>query len=377
MRVKSCLFQVFSHKNKQLESNSTSLGGTESINYALRGASATAFEKHKKNHLITSCVEHVAVLETCKYLEKKGFTVTYVPVDRSGRVCAQDITNAITSETFLVSIMHSNNEIGTLQPIRDICQAVKAIDPSILVHTDASQSIGKVAVDVQTLGVDYLTLAGHKCYAPKGIGALYVKSGTPSLEKLIHGAGQENGQRAGTENVLLTVALGKACELVTQSLPQATQQLERLKYELLKGIKKHCQVDYIVNGGTAPVLPNTLSISFKSVLASEILEDLQGAVAASAGAACHSSGVSMSHVLRAIRVPVDYAAGTIRLSVGRSTTLDQVTTAAEYIAGSVNIAGARFMMKRRMLEHERGSVIGPTKRLYYNVRRMKMSCYWS
>lgn len=246
----------------------------------------------------------------------------------------------------MVTIMHSNNEVGTLQPISEITQMIKGIDKEILVHTDASQSIGKVNVCVKALGIDYLTIAGHKLYAPKGIGALYIRNGTPQLEKFMHGGNQENGLRAGTENVMLAAGLGKAFEILQLS---DTEKLLRLRTMLLCKIQENCSVLYKVHGHPSKFLPNTLSIGFKDIAASSILQgnvfinlrciiavEIQSTVAASGGSACHSDKTTCSYVLQAMGVDLAYALGTVRLSVGRMSTEDQILRAGDAIASAVN-----------------------------------------
>lgn len=320
-------------------------GGTESINYCLRGAALHARDTTSGggNHIITSVVEHVAVLETVKYLVSIGFEATFVPVDSEGKVSAEAVARAITPATVLCTIMHSNNEVGTINPIAEIAQELKKarIDcelPSILFHCDTSQSLGKVDVDVQQLGVDYATITSHKLYGPKGIGALYVRSGTPPLKKLIFGAGHENGQRAGTENTILAAGLGTACEVAKQMLPSSEVEMrvlrDRLQDKLIALSPDPATIK--VNGCLSERLPNTLSISFADILAPLLLEQVQHRIAASAGAACHShEDTRVSYVLSEMGVPLKFARGTIRLSVGRSTTEKEVDEAAMLISDAV------------------------------------------
>ncbi|KAL3660191.1 hypothetical protein V7S43_014722 [Phytophthora oleae] len=331
-------------------------GGTESINYAIKGAALAAKRESNRNHIVTSCVEHVAVLETCKWLETQGFQVTYLPVDRFGCVRVQDVLDALTVQTCVVSIMLANNEVGSLQPVAEISQAVRRFVEEddarlpIVVHTDASQAIGKVRVNVQDLGVDLLTVAGHKLYAPKGIGALYLREGT-AVDTIIHGASQENGRRGGTENVALVAALGQACALVEKNLHEYAVIMQESRSFLLEQIQKHCSltnVSYQVNGHPELSLPNTLSISFENINAPRILDLIEADdVYASAGSACHShksSGndkekspesqeehITISHVLAAMHVAPQFAKGTLRLSVGRSTTQEELLYAANAI----------------------------------------------
>ncbi|GAB9473346.1 Cysteine desulfurase [Globisporangium polare] len=320
-------------------------GGTESINYALKGSAHVAKRESGRTHIITSVAEHVAVLETCRHLEIHGFQVTYLDVDQYGRTSVADVIRAITPATFLVSLMHANNEVGTLNPIAEIAQAIKQhvrdnnLQP-ILLHTDASQSIGKVKVDVDELGVDFLTVAGHKLYAPKGIGALYIRAGTPLPAVLIHGASHESGKRAGTENVPFDVALGKACELIKDNLSQYAEHMQQSKQFLLEQLLANTKVQFQVNGHPQHVLPNTLSISFRGISAVKLLNLIEAeGVCASAGSACHShsddSNAKISHVLAAMRIPREYALGTLRLSVGRHTTKEELIIAANAIHDAI------------------------------------------
>ncbi len=304
-------------------------GGTESNNFAIKGI-AFAYQS-KGRHIITSQIEHPAVVEVCRYLEKWGFETTFIPVDSHGLVAVSEIENAIRKETILISIMHANNEVGTIQPIREISRLAK--NHHIIFHTDAAQSIGKIPVNIKNLGVDLLSLAGHKIYAPKGIGALYIKEGIIP-ETLINGAGQETGKRAGTENILGIVGLGKACNLLSHSLKKYSEHMLKMRDMLFTGLKKELP-QIRVNGHPDYRLPNTLSISFKNLEANRILEEIERVVAASAGAACHSGVVELSHVLKAMKVPIEWARGTIRLSTGRMTTEAEINRAIRIIADSV------------------------------------------
>ncbi|NJO92106.1 MAG: IscS subfamily cysteine desulfurase [Chloroflexia bacterium] len=303
-------------------------GGTESNNYAIKGS---AFHlKDKGNHIITSSIEHPAVIEVCAYLEKNGFEVTYLPVDEFGMISLKTLEEAIKPTTILITIMHANNEIGTLQPIAEIGEIAKKYN--IRLHTDAAQSIGKVNVDVQEMGIDLLSIAGHKLYAPKGIGALYVKEGT-MLEKFMHGANHEQNLRAGTENVLEIVGLGEAAEIAKTNFTQNYKHSEELRDLLYKRIISELP-NAKVNGHPENRLPNTLSISFPRIEANTLLAAMEG-IAASAGAACHSEGVDLSGVLKAIKLPVDIAMGTIRFSTGRYLSKNDIKEAAKIIIKSV------------------------------------------
>lgn len=299
-------------------------GGTESINYALKGA-ARAY-RHKGNHIITSSIEHPAVVEVCHYLQEQGYKVTYLAVDQYGLVDLKQLEDSITPETVLITVMHANNEVGTIEPIREISEI--AHRHGILIHTDCAQSIGKIPVHVDDLNVDLLSIAGHKLYAPKGIGALYIRTGV-KLEKLIHGADHERNLRAGTENVIEIVGLGEASELINKNLSSYSKHMEKMRDRLEEGLKKSFP-DVRVNGHPKKRLPNTSSFSFKGLEANTILSELK-TVAASAGAACHSERVDVSSVLQAMNVPLEHAMGTLRFSVGRTTAADDIDQAIEEI----------------------------------------------
>jgi cysteine desulfurase len=304
-------------------------GGTESNNHAVKGVAMACREKG--NHIITSQIEHPAILEVCAYLEKIGYEVTYLPVDEHGMVRVSDVSDAITSKTILITIMHANNEVGTIQPIAEISELAKK--HGILLHTDAAQSLGKISTDVGTLGVDLLSVAGHKLYATKGVGALYIRSGL-ILTQFMHGTGQESGWRAGTENVLEIVGLGKACEIARRDLEKNMNHMLAMRDRLYDGIKTECH-QVRLNGHPEKRLPNTLSISFHNYEANRILEKIGSEVVASAGAACHSDTVEVSHVLKAMGTPLDWAKGTLRLTTGRHTTADDIDRAVQVISDAV------------------------------------------
>ena len=292
-------------------------GGTEANNHAIKGVAGA--HRHRGNHIITSAVEHPAVTEVCRYLEGHGFRTTYLPVDDYGMVDPRQVEAAITPETVLVTIMHANNEVGAIQPVAEIAEI--AHRHGVLVHSDCAQSVGKIAVKVDDLGVDLLSVAGHKLYAPKGIGALYIRPGV-QLEKFMHGANHESNRRAGTENIILMAGLGKACELIERNLPDYAGHMAAMRDRLEQGILASGH-DVRVNGHLTERLPNTCSIGFRGLEADRVLANLP-TVAASAGAACHSDQVELSHVLEAMRVPTEYAMGTLRLTVGRYTTEDEI-----------------------------------------------------
>lgn len=305
-------------------------GGTESNNHAIQGIAMAG--KGRGKHIITSSIEHPAVLEVCRALENFDFETTILPVDSFGLVDPQDVKNAMRDETILITIMHSNNEVGTLQPIEEITRLAHVC--GIAVHTDAAQSVGKVPVDVRSLGIDLLSLAGHKLYAPKGVGALYVKHGG-HVEKFCYGAGQEKGFRAGTENVLEIVGLGKACEIAARESEKSRKHLQEMRDRLHQGLTHELGDVLQLNGHPQKRLPNTLSLSFKNLQANRILEEIGLEVAASPGAACHSDVVEVSHVLQAMNIPLVWAKGTVRFSVGRMTTEEEIDRAIPVIISAV------------------------------------------
>ena len=304
-------------------------GGSESNNFAIKGFAFA--NRDKGNHIITSSIEHPAVTEVCKYLESRGFKITYLPVDETGLVDIKTVENAITPQTILISIMHANNEVGTIQPIREISEL--AHRNGITVHSDCAQSIGKIPVNVNELGADLVSIAGHKFYAPKGIGAIYIRSGI-KLEKLIHGADHELNRRAGTENVLEIVGIGKASELVEKNLTKYIKNMVVTR-NILEEAFKEKQIDILLNGNQSKRLPNTSSVSIKGIEANTILSELKN-VAVSAGAACHSDRVDISPTLKAMNVPIEYAMGTIRFSTGRFTTNDEIEKAVKEITKVIN-----------------------------------------
>lgn len=291
-------------------------GGSEANNLALKGLFFP--RRDRPSHIVTSQIEHPAILVPCRFLERLGATVTCVPVDGSGLVDPDDIRKAITKDTLLISIMHANNEVGTVQPISEVAKISRA--HGIPLHTDAAQSVGKIPTKVQELGVDLLSVAGHKVYAPKGIGALYIRRGI-AIEPLIHGAGHERGRRAGTESALLAAGLGKACEVAQSWIGMpATQRLRDLFWDRLHGAFGN---RVALNGHPDYRLPNTLSVSFAGDVGAEILARIPD-VAASTGSACHSGQITLSPVLAAMGVAPEVGMGAIRFSLGRGTTQDEV-----------------------------------------------------
>jgi len=304
-------------------------GGTESNNFAIKGCAHAL--RHKGNHIITSQIEHPAVLEVCDFLAATGFEITRLPVDEYGLVKVTDVEAAIKKETLLISVMHANNEVGTIQPVAEIGRLAQKHD--IVLHTDAAQSVGKIPIDVDRLGVDLLSIAGHKVYAPKGVGALYIRQGLVPV-KFMHGAGQEMAVRAGTENVLEIVGLGAACEIAGRDLEKNMKHMRAMRDRLYAGIKKGWD-PVKLNGHPQQRLPNTLSISFLGLEANRILDAVGKEVAASAGAACHSDTVQISAVLKAMHVPLEWAKGTLRLTTGRMTNARDIDRAAQVICQAV------------------------------------------
>lgn len=298
-------------------------GGTESNNHAIKGAFFGLRERG--NHIITTKIEHPATIQPCRFLEEFSAEVTYLPVDGTGMVDPDDVRSAITDRTILVTVMHANNEVGTIQPIAEIARIAR--ERNILFHTDAAQSVGKISTLVDELGVDLLSVAGHKIYAPKGVGALYIRKGV-WVEPCIHGAGHECGRRGGTENVLLDVGLGAACDLAKHWVHIPT--VRRLRDRFCEMLRDALGERVVLNGHPEQRLPNTLNVSFVGKVGSEILCRLKD-VAASTGSACHEGTVELSPVLKAIGVPPEVGIGAIRFSLGRTTTLEDI----EYVVGRV------------------------------------------
>jgi cysteine desulfurase NifS/selenium donor protein len=306
-------------------------GGTESNNIAIKGVALAYPEKGR--HIITSAVEHPAVMQVCRWLEAQGFELTVLPVDEYGRVDPADLDKAISSETVLVTVMHANNEVGTIQPISALADI--AHQHGALMHTDAAQSLGKIPATMDALGVDLLSVAGHKLYAPKGIGALCVRSNV-RLAKLLHGADHESGRRPGTENVLEIAGLGEACRLAGKHLKRNMPRYQEMRDRLHEGLLRELGEDAVrLNGHATMRLPNTLSVSFHNIEANTLLSEIGDQVAASAGAACHTDGVEMSPVLEAMGVPVEWAMGTVRFSVGNDTISQEVDRAIDIVAAAV------------------------------------------
>lgn len=305
-------------------------GGSESDNWAIKGA---AFARRDKgNHIITTAIEHHAVLHTCEWLEKQGFEVTYLDVDREGLVTAQQVRDAIKDNTILVSIMAANNEIGTIEPIAEIGAVCR--EKKVLFHTDAVQAIGQIPVDVKAMNIDALSLSGHKIHAPKGIGVLYVRKGI-RIDNLVHGGAQERGRRAGTENVAGIVALGKAIEMATEHLDAHVERMRTMRDRLIEGI---LEIPYSrLNGATGDQrLSNNVNIIFEFIEGEGILLNLDfEGICASSGSACTSGSLDPSHVLLAIGLPHELAHGSLRLSLGDFNTDEEVEKVIEVLPGII------------------------------------------
>jgi cysteine desulfurase len=315
-------------------------GGTEASNLALKGSVFAKLRGFfgrwaRGAHIVISAIEHPATAQPCEFLKRLGCRVTVAPVDGQGLVDVDAIGKALERSTTLVSIMHSNNEVGTLQPVKEIAALTR--QRGVLLHTDAAQSLGKVPVDVNELGVDLLTLAAHKLYAPKGVGVLYIRRGV-TLEPLLHGAGHESGRRAGTENVPYLIGLGTACTIARQSLPEAMRKLRRLRDRLWERLRAGLGERVILNGHAEKRLPNTLNANFVGHTGSELLEKVPE-IAASTGSACHEGKISVSPVLCAMGIHPSISRGALRLTVGRFTTEEQVDRAADLLIAAAGKQG--------------------------------------
>ena len=301
-------------------------GGTESDNIAIKGTVNRL--KGKGNHIITSSIEHPAVYETCKYIEKNGFEVTYLPVGAEGIVKISDLEDAIKDQTILITIMHANNEIGTIQPIAEIGEI--ANKKSICLHTDAVQTVGKIPVDVNDLKVDMLSISAHKLYGPKGVGALYIRKGFRP-EPLLHGGGHEHGIRPGTENVSGIVGLGKACELAKNKLEANIQQITELRDRLINKVLEEIPESYL-NGHPTKRLPNNVNFRFTGIEGESLVLHLDSeGIAASTGSACSSKKLEPSHVLMALGLKEVEAHGSLRISLGKENTKNDIDYAVKSI----------------------------------------------
>ncbi len=291
-------------------------GGSESNNHAVKGIFFA--NRGRGDHIITTSVEHPATIQPCRFLEKLGARLTVLPVDRNGMVDPDDVRKAITARTILITVMHANNEVGTIEPIPEISAIAR--EAAVPFHTDAAQTVGKISADVEELGVDLLSVAGHKVYAPKGIGAIYIREGT-RIESFVHGAGHEAGRRAGTENVLLAVALGAACDVARQWV--GMPRVKALRDRFREGLEDLFGGKVTLNGHPIERLPNTLNVNFVGRLGAEVLAGLPE-VAASTGSACHAGSVTLSPVLAAMGVPPEEGMGAVRFSLGRSTVWEEL-----------------------------------------------------
>jgi cysteine desulfurase len=327
--VETARFQVASLLRCDAKEVVFTSGGTEANNLAIKGLFFRKETWRRRPHVITSQIEHPAVLEPCRFIKRIGADITSVAVDRFGRVDPDDIRCAIRPETILVSVMHANNEVGTIQPVDQISQLCR--ERGVAFHTDAAQTVGKILIDVNSLGVDLLAVAGHKLYGPKGVGALFIRNGY-QLEPLLHGAGHESGQRAGTENVLEIVGLGAACEVAKQWIDDV--QIIRLRDRFWEGLQERFGDGVVLNGHPVHRLPNTLNVSFRGHVGTKVLAMIPD-VAASTGSACHAGSTEMSPVLKAMCVPDEVGVGAVRFSLGRTTTPAEIETVLEAI-------GARF-----------------------------------
>ncbi len=306
-------------------------GGTEANNMAIRGYCLK--NQQRGRHIITSAIEHPAVLEVFKMLELEGFKLTVLPVDEHGLVSADSLKAAMQADTILVSVMHANNEVGTIQPVKELAAIAHSL--GAVFHCDAAQSAGKIGVDVRQMGVDLLSLAGHKFYGPKGVGVLYVRSGV-ELEKITQGANHEGNHRPGTENTLGIVGLGSAAEIAALDLKKNQLHFAAMRDRLQDGIIRESGLDNVrINGHSELRLPNTLSISFRGVEANQLLSAISDQVAVSAGAACHADAVTISSVLTAMQVPLEWAMGTLRLSTGRTTSAAEIDFAIDVVTNAV------------------------------------------
>lgn len=301
-------------------------GGTEANNTAIFGVAYAL--KNKGNHIITSSIEHHAIIEPCKFLEKQGYKVTYLPVDKTGLVNPEDVKKAISKETILITIMHANNEIGTIQPIEEIAKIAR--EAGVCMHTDAVQTAGHIPIDVKNIGVDLLSLSAHKFYGPKGVGALYIRKGT-KLTPYLHGGDQERNRRASTSNVSGIVGLGKAVELARQKMEEETKFQAGLRDLLIEEIPKRIS-ECRLNGHPQRRLPNNVNFSFSYIEGESILLNLDFlGIAASTGSACTSSSLEPSHVLLAIGLSHEIAHGSLRLTLGRWTKKTEIDYLLEHL----------------------------------------------
>jgi cysteine desulfurase len=302
-------------------------GGSEANNHAIKGVCFA--NRDRGEHIITTAVEHPATLSPCRFLETLGTKVTVLPVDRFGMVDPDDVRKVITTRTILITVMHANNEVGTVEPITEIAKIAR--EEGILFHTDAAQTVGKIPARVDDLGVDLLSVAGHKIYAPKGIGALYIRTGT-RIEPFVHGAGHESGRRAGTESALLSVGLGAACEGARRWI--GVERVRDLRDRFWEGLKEIFGERVTLNGHPSKRLPNTMNVNIIGKVGAEVLASLPG-VAASTGSACHAGSVTLSPVLSSMGVPPGEGMGAVRFSLGRTTTWEELEEVLDLLRGNI------------------------------------------
>lgn len=336
-RIERIRYEISKYFNIKPEGIYFTSSGSEADNMILKGIAIA--NKDKGNHIITSKIEHPAILNTCKFLEEQGFDVTYLDVNSDGIVDAEELENVIRNDTILISVMYVNNEIGTIQPIKEIAEI--AHKNNIIFHTDAVQAIGEIRIDAEEIGIDCMSISGHKIYAPKGVGMAYIKPGI-KFEPLIHGGMQEFHSRGGTENVANIVALGKAISILDKELESNNEKLKDLQDYALKRIESILKEDdYILNGNFENRLPNNISISFKGIDGESLLLalDLEG-IYLSSGSACHSDSTEPSHVLQAIGVPSEYANGTLRISFGKYTTKKDIDYLVQKIKEKLDFINA-------------------------------------
>ncbi len=334
-------------------------GGSEADNWALKGIAYA--NKKKGNHIITTKIEHHAILHTAQFLEKEGFKVTYLPVDEEGFVSVEDIKNAITDETILVSVMFANNEVGTIEPIKEIGELCK--EKNIYFHTDAVQAIGHVDIDVKDMNIDLLSMSAHKFYGPKGVGALYIKNGV-KIQNLIHGGGQERGKRASTEDTAGIVGLGKAIELAIENMPEENEKLSNLRGRLIRGIEARIP-EVKLNGpkDMSRRLPNNVNFSFIGIEGETLLLDLDmNGIFGSTGSACASASLDPSHVLLSIGLPHETAHGSLRLSLGAKNTEEDIDYVLEVLPKIIKTKKRNVTTLGRLYEKQGGKIICIQKR---------------
>ena len=330
-KIENARSNIANYFNMNPEGVMFTSSGSEADNMIIKGIAIG--NKDKGNHIITTKIEHPAVLNTCKFLENNGFEVTYLDVKENGIIDTQELKDSIKNNTILISIMYANNEIGTIQPIQEIGQIAK--EKGIIFHTDAVQAIGEIRIDVKKLNIDCMSISGHKIYAPKGIGMAYIRPGI-KFEPLIHGGSQEFHLRAGTENVIGIIALGKAIELLDKDMDNNNNKLIELKSYMINKIQNNL-TDYIINGDIDKRILNNINLSFKNIDGESLLLalDLDG-ICVSSGSACHSDLMEPSHVLRAINVPENYISGTLRISFGKNTTRKEIDYLIEKIKEKID-----------------------------------------